>query len=74
MDNTQKAVRLVLNVTLAMLVGITTLAYACNANAGTLDSEFTNDDGDTICVYDSHFHKVYVNVGTTGICHLTNED
>lgn len=68
-----KSFALVIKVTVITLMLVAVFSAGV-ANAGILKSEYVNEDGDTVCVYDSHFKKVYVNVGKTGICDLTIED
>lgn len=51
------------------------LLVICNASqAATLKTQFINEDGDRICVYEKHFHEVYVNVGFSGHCSFNVPD
>lgn len=67
-------VNFILKVLLLTLLSITVLSLSLNADAAQLSKQFRDDNGDLICVYQSHFHDVYVNVGFTGTCHFTIED
>lgn len=44
------------------------IGAAVPAHAATLKTQFINDDGDRVCVYEKHFHEVIVNVGFNGRC------
>lgn len=64
----------ILKTMLLTLLSIAVLSFSLNADAAQLSKQFRDDNGDLICVYQSHFHDVYVNVGFTGICHFSVPD
>lgn len=64
----------ILKVMLLTLLSIAVLSFSLSADAAQLKKQFRNDDGDLICVYESHFKEVYVNVGFSGHCSFSVED
>lgn len=44
------------------------LFISMGGQAATLQEKYRDDNNDLICVYDSHGHDVYVNVGFSGHC------
>lgn len=56
------------------MVALSLLIFAVPSQAATLKTQFINEDGDRICVYEKHFHEVYVNVGFSGHCSFNVPD
>lgn len=73
-EQEKRTVRGVLATVIGALCIIAAVAFASQADAAMLKTQFTNEDGDRICVYESHFHEVYVNVGFSGFCSFNVSD
>lgn len=54
--------------TVLILAAMLLSMFAGAANAATLDGVLVGKNGEVVCVYNSHFHKVYVNKGWNGHC------
>lgn len=63
-----QCVKAIVKTTVLTLAAITMLSFSVNADAATLQDKYRDDNNDLICVYDSHGHDVYVNVGFSGHC------
>lgn len=53
---------------------IVLLLVAGSAGAAQLKQKYRDENNDLICVYDSHGHSVYVNVGFSGHCSFSVPD
>lgn len=59
----------------SILIGILLLVGLSSvAEAAQLKEKFRDENNDLICVYDSHGHRVYVNVGFNGHCSFNVTD
>lgn len=50
------------------------LLVALSVNAATLKEKYRDKNNDLICVYESHFKRVFVNVGFNGHCSFNVPD
>ena len=62
----------------AIIVGIAVTVFVMlstgNASAATLKTQFYNEYGDRICVYEKHFKEHYINAGFNGHCSFNIPD
>lgn len=59
----------------SILIGILLLGGVnAVAAAAQLQEKYRDKNNDLICVYDSHGHRVYVNVGFSGHCSFSVPD
>ena len=54
-----------------LLIGV---LMGLSVNAATLKEKYWDENNDLICVYESHFKRVHVNVGFNGHCSFNVPD
>lgn len=57
-----------------LLAGLLLVGLSNVAEAAQLKEKYRDENNDLICVYESHGHKVVINVGFSGHCSFSVPD
>ncbi|WP_253421536.1 hypothetical protein [Pantoea sp. B550] len=57
-----------------LLAGLLLVGLSNRAEAAQLKEKYHDDNNDLICVYESHGHRVVINVGFSGHCSFSVSD